>query len=117
MKRSSKELALLAGENVRRERLRRDISQEQLAKQTGRTAQYISLLENGDRCGSVATYLKIANELGLSLNELFSDSKADSGGLDLERGILKLFRGCSPYELHVMTSVVSATKTAMRSGL
>jgi transcriptional regulator with XRE-family HTH domain len=115
MKKTSKTQALLTGANIRRERMRQDVSQEMLAKRIGKSTQYISLLENGDRCGSIATYLKIATELSLSLGELFTDMKEDAVSLEDERGILKLFYGCSHFERHVMVAVLTAAKMAMRS--
>ena len=93
MKQSIKALALLAGAKIRSERMHQNFSQEFLACKIGKTAQYISLLENGDRCGSVATYLSIANEFNLSLSELFTDMKEDTDSFVNERGILELFYG------------------------
>jgi transcriptional regulator with XRE-family HTH domain len=70
-------LARLIGSNIRRERLRQDFSQEQLAEKVSKTAQYLSLLENGDRCGSVSTYFEISEELGISIGELFANNRTD----------------------------------------
>lgn len=115
MKQTIKALALLAGAKIRRERMHRNVSQEFLAWKIGKTAQYISLLENGDRCGSVTTYFSIANEFDLSLSELFTDMKEDTDGSVNECGILELFYGCSTFEQRVMMALLTATKNALHS--
>jgi len=108
-------LALFIGANVRRERTRRNISQEILAEKIDRTTQYISLLENGYRCGSIATYLSIANEFDLHLYELFINTKEDTKHLDDERRILELFCDTSPFERRVMIAILAAAKIALHS--
>ncbi len=117
MRQSIKALALLTGAKIRRERMSLNISQEFLAFQIGKTAQYISLLENGDRCGSVTTYLSIANELHLSLSGLFADLKVDTDNSVNEGSILELFYGCTPFEQRVMMAVLTAAKSALHSKL
>ncbi len=115
MKVTIKELALFAGKNIRRARLRRNMSQELLAEKIGRTAQYISLLENGNRCASINMYLRISNELHLSPSELFSESAEDTGNSDSEYGALNLFSGCSTYERRMLKAMISAAKEVMHS--
>lgn len=115
MEQSIKALALLAGAKIRSERMHRNVSQESLAWKIGKTAQYISLLENGDRCGSITTYLSIANEFDLSLSGLFTDMKEDTDSPVNERGILELFYGCSPFERRVMMALLTAAKNVLRS--
>ena len=117
MKKSIVPLALLIGENIRHERMRQSRSQEQLAEQVKISSQYLSLLENGDRCGSVGTYYNIATILGLQISELFMSSgwhTSGSTGTD-ERSILNLFSDCSPLERRVMAAVLTAVKDALRS--
>lgn len=115
MKQTIKALALITGAKIRRERIRRNVSQELLACRIGKTAQYISLLENGDRCGSVATYLSIANEFDLNLSGLFTDMKEDIGNSVNERCILELFYGCSTFEQRLMVELLTAIKNVIHS--
>ena len=115
MKQTLKALALLTGVNIRRERTRKDLSQEVLAGIIGRTPQYISLLENGRRCGSLNTYLKIANELDVDLSKLFIYTKVNVYHPDDERGILELFCDATPYERRVMVAVLTAARIALQS--
>jgi len=107
-------LALHTGAIIRRERLRRDISQELLAEKIGKTAQYISLLENGDRCGSVATYLSIANAFGIHVSKLLEDIAEEDRPVD-ERGVLQLFANSAPLARKVMTATLIAVYDAFQS--
>jgi transcriptional regulator with XRE-family HTH domain len=112
MKQTIKEQCLLTGDNIRRERSRQRISQELLAYKIGKTAQYISLLENGDRCGSLPTYLDIANAFDLGLGELFTKREEDS---PLHEGaVLELLSGCTMMEQRILTAICIAVKDILR---
>jgi len=115
MKQTLTTLALFTGANIRRERTRKDVSQEVLAGKIGRTPQYISLLENGHRCGSLKTYLNIANELDVDLYELFICTKENANQSDDERGIRELFFNTTPYERRVMVAILTAARSALQS--
>ena len=63
---SSKKL----GENLRRLRLKNDMSQEDLAKALDVDGAYISNIENGRMNPTLSTLEKIAGALGVSSSEL-----------------------------------------------
>lgn len=67
-KNTSPELAL--GESVRRARQAREISQEQLAFETGLHRTYIGSIERGERNVSLKNIVLIANALGMTASEL-----------------------------------------------
>lgn len=48
-------------------------TQEEIAERLNSSANYISNIETGIKSGSLIFYIKIANELNLSLDYLFSD--------------------------------------------
>jgi transcriptional regulator with XRE-family HTH domain len=60
----------LVGRNVRRLRLQRGLTQEQLAERSGFTQQYVSGLESGHRNPTVVTLYEIAQALGGTPTEL-----------------------------------------------
>ena len=62
----------LVGTNVRRLRLARDLSQEQLAEKVGKTQQYISGLENGRRNPTIITLYEFAQVLDATPAELLT---------------------------------------------
>jgi transcriptional regulator with XRE-family HTH domain len=69
------------GEHLREVRLRRGISVRELARRLGVSASLISQVETGRARPSVRTLYAVANELGISLDELlFSDARATGGG-------------------------------------
>lgn len=55
----------LVGANVRRVRLERGLTQEQLAERSGFTQHYLSGLEQGRRNPTVVTVFEIAQALGV----------------------------------------------------
>lgn len=114
---STEHWASITGANIRRERKHRDFSQEGLSEKAGITPQYLSLIENGDRCASVAVYLGIANALDLTWSELVSAKKSvDPPAEDNKGAVDALFDDSSPFERRVMLAVLVATKDALRSG-
>jgi transcriptional regulator with XRE-family HTH domain len=60
----------LVGENVKRIRQRKGLTQEQFANISGYSQQYISGLEKGRRNPTVITVFELATALGVSHMEL-----------------------------------------------
>lgn len=58
------------GENIKKERIEKELSQEQLAEETGLHRTYISQLERGLRNPTITTLLKITKVLNVSLDAL-----------------------------------------------
>lgn len=65
----------LVGDNVRRIRQRRGLTQEQLAEASGYSQQYISGLEKGQRNPTVITVFEIATALDVGHLELLRPSR------------------------------------------
>ena len=59
--------------NLRELRLRRDLTQDELAEQLGVSVQTVSRWESGTRCPDLIMSKKIALTLGISLDELIPD--------------------------------------------
>lgn len=57
------------GENIRKYRIQKDISQEELAYRADLDRTYISGIEKGDRNISVITLKKISNVIGIEILE------------------------------------------------
>ena len=66
------------GEVLRELRLKRGLSQEELAFEADLNRQFISLLELGQRSPSLQTVYKIADGLGISGSELLTAMEARS---------------------------------------
>jgi transcriptional regulator with XRE-family HTH domain len=65
----------LVGENVRKVRLKRGLTQERFAEKSGFSQQYLSSLENGRRNPSIVTVYELATALGVSHLELLRPAK------------------------------------------
>jgi transcriptional regulator with XRE-family HTH domain len=62
----------LVGRNVKRIRLVKGLTQEQLAEKSGFSQQYISGLEKGQRNPTIISLYELARSLGVSHIELVS---------------------------------------------
>lgn len=61
--------------NVKLERMKKGIAQQDLAKRVGVTRQTIGLIEKGDYNPTLSLCIAIAEELELTLNDLFWEGK------------------------------------------
>ena len=66
----------LVGENVRRVRLKKGLTQERFAEVSGFSQQYISSLEQGRRNPTVVTLYELATALGVSHMDLIRPTRA-----------------------------------------
>ena len=64
------------GENVRRIRLKKGLTQEQFAEISGFSQQYISGLEHGRRNPTVVTLYELATALGVSHLDLLRPDRS-----------------------------------------
>ena len=69
------DMRVLVGENVRKVRLKRGLTQERFAEKSGFSQQYLSSLENGQRNPSIVTIYELATALGVSHLELLKPTK------------------------------------------
>ena len=58
------------GQNMKRIRAKKGMSQSDIARALGVDRGYISNIENGKKNPTIATIQKLANALGVSANEL-----------------------------------------------
>lgn len=61
------------GKNIRKFRLAKKLRQEDLAERTGLTANYIGMVERGEKIPSLETFIKILNALGVSGDMVLAD--------------------------------------------
>ena len=72
------------GLRIRAHRLERRLTQEQLAEQIDRSVETISNLERGISLPNEATLLRLAETLGIGLDELLKERKAASSKRPME---------------------------------
>lgn len=61
------------GKNIRAYRQAKKLRQEDLAEKTGLSANYIGMVERGEKIPSLETFICIANALGVSADMLLAD--------------------------------------------
>ncbi|MGN1193868.1 MAG: helix-turn-helix domain-containing protein [Acutalibacteraceae bacterium] len=66
------------GQNIRKCRLKKYMTQEQLAETVDLSVSYIGMIERDEKVPRLETFVKIANALGCSADELLCDV-IDSG--------------------------------------
>ena len=77
------------GANIKKYRTEKGIKQNELAEKTGVSANYIGILERGDKAPSLAMLVDIANTLGVTadmlLHGVLNDNYKIKGSLLLDR--------------------------------
>jgi len=67
------EVLLKFGKKVREERIRQELSQEQLASKAGVHRTYIGMIERAEKNITLENIEKIAKALNISISKLFND--------------------------------------------
>ncbi len=68
----------ITGKIIRRERIKRGLSQEVLSGFACISRSHLAMIENGQMDPKVATLWKIAEALGMRLSELFAEIEKES---------------------------------------
>ena len=103
-----------AGKRVKIYRIERDLSQEELASHANMSVQYLSHVENARSKASLSTFIKIANSLDVTLNDLLYDSIKQSR-VEFEKEIAAVLKDCSDYEMRVLANCLNGIKMAIRN--
>ncbi len=64
------------GKNIKKIRMQKGLSQQQLAQKSGISQSFLSALENGKKSPTVDSLNKICRSLGISLAEFFSRERS-----------------------------------------
>lgn len=70
------------GKRIREIRIRKHLSQEQIALRAEITTAYLGQIERGEKNPTVKSVEQISNALGISLSELFSNQGAPIANVD-----------------------------------
>lgn len=101
------------GVRIKRYRSKAYLTQEQLAGRIDVATSTIAHAENGTRKPSLPLLVKIANELGVTLDQLVCDSLGVVGTY-LDKDISDLLSDCSVAEKQILRDVLCATKETLR---
>lgn len=106
------ELSKSIGANIRKYRLKRDLSQESLALTSGFHPAYIGRLERGEKCPTIDTLYKLSDALKISVWELISfDENVNSNKEIINRIELALRKVPEEKQLQIAEIIELIVKT------
>ena len=101
------------GQKVKKIRLSKGISQEQLAEAVGVGVTHISHLETGAGTVSLKVFLAIVNYLNCSADELLC-KEVNVARPIVDNWLADLVADCDPTEIKVISDTVAALKQTLR---
>ena len=104
------------GQRIKIARIKKDITQDQVADITGLSNPHISNVETGSTKVSLPSIIKIANALSVSVDELLCDNIIHSKVV-FEKELAELLEDCSDKETHAIVEIAKTTKSVFRKTL
>ena len=104
----------LIGKRVRETRKQQKISQERLAELTNVSVGYISHIETARKKASLSTLIRIANALGITVDELLNGNQIYNPN-DYQTDIDQIMDDCSLLEKRMIYELVCAMKDILRN--
>ena len=101
------------GKRIRKFREEQGLTQERLSEMADLTPAHFSHVETGNTKVSLPSLLRIAKELGVTLDDLVFDNLVHTKHVSLKE-MDALLSDCSDNEARAMVSIVEASKTAIR---
>lgn len=101
------------GVRIRRFRKKQGLTQQLLAEFSNQEPSNISHIERGATKLSLPTIVKIANALGVTVDDLLCDSLETSRAA-FERDAMDILSDCSHKELKIITETMRALKENLR---
>ena len=103
------------GKQIKIERIRQDLTQEQLAEKVNISVSHLSGIERGTTKLGLSAFYGIANALKISTDTLlcYSVDNQESKAV-LTGNIAKLLADCSKNEIIIIEEIIQSTKYAVR---
>ena len=105
---------VLLGKRIRAIRIKRGMTQIQLAERIELSPTYISYLESGCKGCSLETLLQLANALNVSTDDLLLDSLENTIKV-MNHEFATVISDCTEYETRVLLDVIKGTKQSIRA--
>lgn len=108
----SNEIRKILGNNIRKLRLAKGLSQEQLAEAVGLERDSISSIETGRAFTSSETLAEFANHFNVEINYLFKSNNIEETDkiVDIKKEINRALSGCSHDFLKNIYKIIIALK-------
>ena len=87
-------------------RAARGVTQQQLAEMADLSVAYVGYIEQGQRHGTLATYLSIVSALGYTLNDLISDKPLNETAIILPDDITRALTVCESEERETILRII-----------
>lgn len=101
------------GKRVKIARIKADLNQEMLAEIIKVSPTHVSNIETGTTRVSLQAIVRLANALGVSVDDLLCDSVIKAKA-QFEQDIGDLLNDCDDYEIRVIADIVKAVKDTLR---
>lgn len=101
------------GQRIRKLRISKDITQEQLAEKVNVGTTHISHIETGNTIPSLKLFIAIINALDASADELLCESLVHAKGI-FAGEIAEAVSDCTEEEIRIIADMVKCLKTSMR---
>ena len=103
------------GKQIKIERIKHDLTQEQLSEKAGISVSHLSGIERGTTKLGLSAFFEIANALKVSTDNLLCYSlDTQESKIILSGNIAKLIEGCSKNEMIVIEELIRATVNSLR---
>ncbi|MBR1640076.1 MAG: helix-turn-helix transcriptional regulator [Treponema sp.] len=99
------------GQQIRKFRKLRNISQEQLAEKIDISTTHMSHIETGSTKLSLPVLVKISEELKISTDEILFGEKDNS----IQNNLPDILKNCSLEELEIITEIIKSMKKTFNS--
>ena len=102
------------GKRIKIARIHAEISQEQLSALVDLSPSHMSNVETGTTKVSLASIVRIANALSVTVDDLLCDNLVRARA-QMENDIHQILNDCDDYELRIIREVAKAAVDALRS--
>ncbi len=102
------------GKRIETARIKKGMTQEQLAKIVTLSPAYLDRVEHGNTDAKIPGLLRIANALNTTLDDFFCDCYRVNSDRETEE-LKKLLEGCSEYERIAILEFAKAMKAVLQN--
>ena len=102
------------GQRIRKYRQSAHMTQEQLGEEIDMATSNISHVERATTQVSLQSLVKIANALGVTLDQLVCDSLSVVSSSYMDRDIAELLKNCTVKEKKVIRNIIETTIKTLR---
>ena len=103
----------LIGMKIRFLRIKKGLTQEQLAELADTSGAYIGYIERGERTPSLKTAVNVADALGVTADDLLGDSLKNTNIIEIMKDFYPIL-DCTKEEASLIIKVMNALRNILR---